>query len=44
MTKIQWSWEKAFANVPVKGKTWNTLPSKQAIKDQIKVTPFSYFA
>lgn len=37
MTKIQWSWEKAFANVPVKGKTWNTLPSKQAIKDQIKV-------
>ncbi|XVF65345.1 hypothetical protein PTKIN_Ptkin09bG0240600 [Pterospermum kingtungense] len=34
--ELKWERDKAFANAPVKGKTWNSLPSKNEIKQQIK--------
>ncbi|MBA0855618.1 hypothetical protein Goshw_016473, partial [Gossypium schwendimanii] len=34
--ELKWARDKAFANAPVKGKIWNSLPSKNVIKQQIK--------
>ncbi|OMP07376.1 hypothetical protein COLO4_07397 [Corchorus olitorius] len=36
INELKWAQDKAFANAPVKGKMWNSLPSKNAIKQQIK--------
>ncbi|MBA0737846.1 hypothetical protein Gogos_011285 [Gossypium gossypioides] len=38
INELKWARDKAFANAPVKGKIWNSLPSKNVIKQQIKVT------
>ncbi|XWS13339.1 hypothetical protein CRYUN_Cryun36dG0029100 [Craigia yunnanensis] len=37
INELKWARDKAFANAPVKGKTWNSLPSKNVIKKQIKL-------
>ncbi|EOY05135.1 Uncharacterized protein TCM_020218 [Theobroma cacao] len=36
ITELKWARDKAFANAPVEGKTWNSLASKTVIKQQIK--------
>ncbi|MBA0555408.1 hypothetical protein Golob_025588 [Gossypium lobatum] len=36
INELKWARDKAFANAPVKGKIWNSLPSKNVIKQQIK--------
>lgn len=38
IAELKWARDKAFANAPVEGKTWNSLASKTVIKQQIKVT------
>ncbi|XVE81239.1 hypothetical protein DITRI_Ditri15bG0047300 [Diplodiscus trichospermus] len=37
INELIWARDKAFANAPAKGKTWNSLPSKSVIKQQIKL-------
>ncbi|KAA3485536.1 Nicotinamide N-methyltransferase-like protein [Gossypium australe] len=34
--QLEWARDKAIANAPIKGKIWNSLPSKNVIKQQIK--------
>ncbi|XP_038991874.1 uncharacterized protein LOC120115173 [Hibiscus syriacus] len=36
INELKWKRDKAFADAPVKGKIWNSLPPKNVIKKQIK--------
>ncbi|PPR92312.1 hypothetical protein GOBAR_AA28366 [Gossypium barbadense] len=36
INELKWARDNAFANAPIKGKIWNSLPSKNVIKQQIK--------
>ncbi|XP_039001972.1 uncharacterized protein LOC120128354 [Hibiscus syriacus] len=36
INELKWERDKAFANAPVKGKIWNSLPPKNVIKQQTK--------
>ncbi|XVF29000.1 hypothetical protein REPUB_Repub15cG0082100 [Reevesia pubescens] len=37
INELKWARDKGFANAAVKGKIWNSLPSKNVIKQQIKL-------